>query len=607
MRIPPVTPSLLISLALSLTVAGCAPPPSLFDNDVPNPGGSEQDTLISNNAASLSGLVRGPATLISNNGAGYRLLGLDQQPAAQALVYLTAPDERFYAGTDGKALHTLTDSEGRYAFTAAPAGVPVVITVLLANNKRLVGFMIPAKGANEYDVDVATTVAAEFFRDQARLAGKSMADYPALTDELPKIITMTRELLTSGKMPLPDLGVNAIPAMRHAYVRAFGADNQALSDAWKRLLGYRPLLIDEVDAGLDAGLNALSIHVDENGNLYTAGFNDFNLQIRRRKPDGTFEDITKAPRADGVDYVGGMLALDGLLHVGVPTGWNGHYGFDLSKAFTADDLFYNTSLWIRSGWNSSGDAVPFRAFDLAQKEGVFYAASDSTNEIVAYRLFANMALDDDGAQIAESFEVIAGNRADASTFAGDAATAGTTARFNYPTNLTLQAADDQDYLYVSDTLNHRIRRINLSDGVFTTETILGHGLGSTAYGNMLQPPGALENGKLPASKEAGFVDLDHPEGVPKDKASFSYPHKVVFDGQGRMFIADQDHRRVRMFDGVKVYTLAGTDPGVPSAIGDSRRAGLGEVASIAFDADGNLLIADGRSNKLRRLWLKFGL
>ncbi|MNU09411.1 hypothetical protein D3C72_2559570 [compost metagenome] len=62
-----------------------------------------------------------------------------------------------------------------------------------------------------------------------------------------------------------------------------------------------------------------------------------------------------------------------------------------------------------------------------------------------------------------------------------------------------------------------------------------------------------------------------------------------------------------MFDGQKVYTLAGTEPGVASAIGDSRRAGLGEVASIAFDKDGNLLIADGRSNKLRRLWLKFGL
>ncbi|MNU09047.1 hypothetical protein D3C72_2553940 [compost metagenome] len=62
-----------------------------------------------------------------------------------------------------------------------------------------------------------------------------------------------------------------------------------------------------------------------------------------------------------------------------------------------------------------------------------------------------------------------------------------------------------------------------------------------------------------------------------------------------------------MLDGDKVYTLAGTEPGVASAIGDSRRSGLGEVSSIAFDAEGNLLIADGRSNKLRRLWLKFGL
>ncbi|MNX47156.1 NHL repeat protein [compost metagenome] len=609
---PPHAPRRLLSLILAATLAGCLPLNSMTGvghSDVPSFGavGGSKDTLVSNNSASLAGVIRGPATLVSNNVAGYRAQAYEDAPAQQAVVYLTAPDERFYAGDDGKAIFTVTDDQGRYAFKAAPAEVPVVVTVLLAQNRRLVGFMIPKKGANTYDVDLATTVVAEFFRDQARLAKRSMADYPALTNELPEIIRLTRELINSGKLPVPDLEVNAIPAMRHAYVRAFGADDQALSDAWKRLLGYRPLLLDEVDAKLEPGLNALSVHVAEDGSLYTAGFNNFDLQIVRRKLDGSLETITKAPRNEWIDYVGGMLAVGDTLHVGAAG--SSHYGFDLLTSFNPDDLFENNSLWFESGATANDDTRSFTPFDLAYKDGWFYATSDSTNEVVRYHAPADYDFDENGEMFASNLEVVAGDRDEATTFVPGqdaAASNGSAARLNYPSTLTLQTVGGKDYLYVSDTLNHRIKRIDLSSPTFSTETVLGFA-SMTPYGNMLKPPGALEDGKLPQSKTQGFTDLDSPEGVPKAKATLAYPHKVVFDAQGRMFIADQDHRRVRMFDGQKVYTLAGTEPGVASAIGDSRRAGLGEVASIAFDKDGNLLIADGRSNKLRRLWLTFGL
>lgn len=594
-----VMPRRLLVLALSLIMLGCAPPPMVSKKD------PQQDTVSANLSASLAGSVRGPAALVANHSAGYRIQAYEEAPAPHAVVYLTAPDERFYAGPDGKAIHTVTDADGRYAFKSAPAGLPVVVTVLLAHNQRMVGFVIPAEGENAYDVDLASTVVAEFLRDQARLAGRSMADYPALAAELPEILRLTRELIATGKLAVPDLNVNAIPAMNHAYVRAFGADHPALGDAWKRLLGYRPLLIDEVDAGLDAGLNALAVHAASDGSLYTAGFNNVLLQIRRRRPDGGFEDVSKAPRLEWVDYVGGMLERDGILHVGVPTGYSGHYGFDLWTPFDPGDWLANNPIWLRSGRDSLKAVIPFSVFDLVVRGDDFYATSDSTNEVVRYRLSEDMDYDDDWAQIADEVEVIAGDRHAASSFAGDAAAAGSNARFNYPSGLTLHSRDGKDYLYVSDTLNHRIRRIDLSDPGYPTETVLGRG--ETPYGNMLKPPGALEDGKHAESRAKGYADLDHPDGVPKAKAFLSYPHKVVFDAAGRMFIADQDHRRVRMFDGEKVYTLAGTEAGAPSAIGDSRRAGLGEVASIAFDAEGNLLIADGRSNKLRRLWLKFGI
>lgn len=604
-------------LALALCLAACQPLPGLLGLDAPSGSSgpvSSQDGnplgavggKLSNNKASLSGLVLGPATLVSNNTAGYRTQAEADRPVAKAVVYLTGPDERFYAGEDGKAIFTITDDEGRYAFKAAPSDAPVIVTVLLAQNRRLIGFLIPKEGKNAYDVDLATTVVAEFLRDQARLANRSMADYPKLAAELPAILAMTRALIASGKLQVGDLGVNAIPAMRHAYVRAFGADNQALSDAWKRLLGYRPLLIDEVDAGLAAGFNALSVYVAEDGSTYTAGVANFNLEIIRRKPDGSKDTITRAPRTDWIDYVGGMLVKDGRLHVGAPGGdLHGHYVFDPGTAFNPEDWLGNNPFWIRGGMKA-GARLRFHAFDLATKGAWFYASSDAGNEIVRYSFSENMETDpDDYSHISSEVEVIAGNRTDATTFNGDQAQAGSAARLNYPSGITLRTVEDTDYLYVADTLNHRIRRINLSNGAFTTETVLG--TGATAYGNTLKPPGALEDGKAPGSAAAGYPDIDSPQGVPADKARLMYPHKVLFDGEGRMFIADQDHRRVRMFDGAKVYTLAGTEAGAPSAIGDSRRAGLGEVAGIAFDPDGNLLIADGRSSKLRRLWLKFGL
>lgn len=609
----------LALLALALTLAACNPLPGLLGLGAPDgasgpvssPDGNPFGAVgghVSNNKASLSGVVLGPPALVSNNTAGYRTQAEADRPVPKAVVYLTAPDERFYGGDDGKAIFTITDDEGRYTFKAAPSDAPVIVTVLLAQNRRMVGFLIPKQGKNAYDVDLATTVVAEFLRDQARLAGRSMADYPALATELPTILTLTRELIASDKLQVSDLGVNAIPAMRHAYVRAFGADNKALSDAWKRLLGYRPLLIDEVETGLGAEYTTLSVHVAEDGSTYTAGVTNFNLEINRRKPDGSFETITSAPRVDWIDYVGGMLVKDGTLHVGAPSGeLFAHYGFDLSVPF-AGDKYANNTYFARSGFAADESVLPFHAFDLATKGDDFYASNDAGNEIVRYRIDPadpDLAYDDDGWQIAQEAEVVAGDRNAPAAFdpAQNNPVAGSAARFNYPTGITLRTVGGTDYLYVADTLNHRIRRINLASR--QTETVLG--TGDVAYGNTLKPPGALEDGKLAGSAAAGYPDIDSPDGVPASKVRLMFPHKVVFDASGSMFIADQDHRRVRMYDGTKVYTLAGTEAGAPSAIGDSRRAGLGEVASIAFDPDGNLLIADGRSSKLRRLWLKFGL
>lgn len=617
----------------ALTVLGCQPN-GIFPfvgntNKDPVPVSSQDGglvsnnsgSLISNNSANLVGVITGPSQLISNNAGGlisnnaggYRIAAIETSPVAHAVVYLTTPNEQFYAGSDGKALYTFTDDKGAYDFKVAPAEVPVVVTVLLPANRRLVGFLVPKKGeTNTYDVDLATTVVTEFLRDQARLAHRSMADYPDLATKLPTIIGLTRDLIASGQMHFKesetdtragyvDLNVNSIPAMRHEYVRAFAASNQALSDAWKDLLGYRPLLVDEVEVGLGAGMQPIAVTTD-GGTTYTAAINAYQLVVTKTT-GGTSQNLLALPRTQSfLDYVGGMTASGSHLFLGVAG--IGEVEIDTTQP-ESSDLYYSADtggggVGFVQG-NGGYETVPgdpdsweyFSAFDVAVHGSWLYVTSDIDHRLLRYHLDADgNAIDVQpvaGAALSDSSAAYYDGKS-RNFFNGDAWQTGSAVAFNYPTSVTVHSVDGKDYLYFADTDNHRIRRMELNDTTFPVETVLGRG--TTAYGNIMQPePDAW---------------IDDPLGEDVASASLNFPHKVVFDASGRMFVADSDNRRIRMVaDGV-VRTVAGTGAGVASGVGDSRRIGLGEVSSIAFDQDGNLLIADARSPKLRRLRVPFG-
>lgn len=577
--------------------------------------------LISNNTANLAGLITGPAQLVSNNAGGlvsnnaggYRVQALETSPVANAVVYLTTPNEQFYAGDDGKALYTFTDSKGAYAFKAAPAEAPVIVTVLLPGNRRLVGFLIPKKGENAYDVDLATTVVTEFLRDQARLAGKSMADYPALATELPTIIGLTRTLIAAGEMRIKesetdtrpgyvDLNVNSIPAMRAEYVRAFAASNQALSDAWKRLLGYRPLLVDEVEVGLGAGMQPIAV-TTVGETTYTAAINAYQLVVTRTT-GSSVQTVLRAPRSQSkLDYVGGMTATGSSLFLGVA----GLGLLEIDAGTTnSEDLYYDPTTPIGSGSgfvqmndgyyldpNDDQTWTTVTAFDVATHGDWFYVTSDGTHEIFRYKLDADRWATDVQKLAGASLNDPGAGHHDGvgrNFFNGDATRPGSEVALNYPTSATTRAAGGKTYLYFADTDNHRIRRIDLDAAGFPVETVLGRG--TEAYGNVL--------------KTVPDARIDDPMGIPQASASLNFPHKVVFDGSGRMFVADTDNRRIRMLEDGKVKTIAGSAAGGSFGTGDSRRTELGEVSGLAFDAQGNLLIADTRSNRLRRLRLPFG-
>jgi sugar lactone lactonase YvrE len=135
------------------------------------------------------------------------------------------------------------------------------------------------------------------------------------------------------------------------------------------------------------------------------------------------------------------------------------------------------------------------------------------------------------------------------------------------------ALDDQGRLYISDTLNHRIRRVDFNANVINT--VVGNG--TPAY--------------------AG-------DGGDPLQASLNTPLDICFGPDGRLYIADAYNHAIRAvdFDTNVIVTVAGT--GVRGYSGDGGPATSAKLAlpyGLGFDADGHLYIADTYNNRIRRV------
>ena len=93
-------------------------------------------------------------------------------------------------------------------------------------------------------------------------------------------------------------------------------------------------------------------------------------------------------------------------------------------------------------------------------------------------------------------------------------------------------------------------------------------------------------------------------------ASFSAPHEIRFDGAGNLYVVERDAHVVRKVDAETgiVSTVAGTgESGYGGDGGAATRAQLRQPHSIAFDADGNLLICDIGNSRVRTVNMNTGL
>jgi sugar lactone lactonase YvrE len=149
---------------------------------------------------------------------------------------------------------------------------------------------------------------------------------------------------------------------------------------------------------------------------------------------------------------------------------------------------------------------------------------------------------------------------------------GTAAAFNQPTGLAL---DGKGNLYVADTVDMTIRRIDLS----TTQVV-------TIAGN----PNAAGAGDGTASG-----------------ALFLGPRGMVCDGAGHLFISDSHAIRRLDVTTAAVTTIVGklNTTGASDGVGNATR--FNDPHDLALDGAGNLYVADYGNNAIRKVELSTGV
>ncbi len=213
-------------------------------------------------------------------------------------------------------------------------------------------------------------------------------------------------------------------------------------------------------------------------------------------------------------------------------------------------------------------------------------------------------------------------------YAGDNGPA-TVARLNEPKHLTFDAADN---LYIADSENHLVRRVDARTGIITTlagvyvhADPVPHPAGP-AGDNVQDDDDPLADpvdvsGKACVQKAdlSGMVRWLNGavtnetrfsgDGGPATQAMLNFPSAVAVAEDGTVYIADTWNHRIRRVDphtGI-ISTIAGT--GQAKWYGDhgpAGRAALNEPVALAFDGCQALYIADQSNNRIRKIDLTSG-
>jgi sugar lactone lactonase YvrE len=208
-------------------------------------------------------------------------------------------------------------------------------------------------------------------------------------------------------------------------------------------------------------------------------------------------------------------------------------------------------------------------------------------------------------------------------FSGDAGPA-TAATLDSPQGLALDAANN---LYIADTHNHRIRKLDLTSGLIatiagTTPGFSGDNASATA--SQLDLPTALAvdpannlyvadtgNHRIRKISATGLITTIAGNGTqgfsgdagPATSAAIDSPAGIALDSASNLYLADTHNYRIRRIDTTgRIATIAGA--GTLGFSGDTAPATAATLAlphGLTIDANGDLYLADTANHRIRRI------
>ena len=422
--------------------------------------------------------------------------------------------------------------------------------------------------------------------------------------------------------------------------------------------------------------NPNGISVDATDNLYVA--DTFNQTIRRITPAGVVTTLAgtagsmgstdgtggaaqfSSPEGVTVDAVGNVYVADGgnctirkITPTGVVTtlagtagslGWADGTGSAARFNFpTGVVINGSNTLFITDAYNSTIRSItPAGVVTTFAGSAESRGAADGTNSAARFNFPNGVAVDSAGSvYVADTYNnsirritpagVVTTLAGKAGMIVIDSITGlpsgnyadgtGTAARFYFPTSVTV---DNSGNVYVADTKNNIIRRINSAGTVTTfagTAGSSGSADGTASEARFNQPNGVAVDGAgnvYVADTSNYTIRRISPAGVVTtlagsalssgstdgigSAARFNFPDGLTLDATGNVYVADTyNHIIRRITPAGEVTTLAGVAGMIGSVDGTGTAARFNNPRSVAADSSGNIYLADGNNHTFRRI------